>query len=116
MADLYTNGVRYYRLYFACPVCRERGYNTYPFYWTHAYCGGDIYVGSDATYFCGRCKRISHVRNWKYSCPFHSSSYEAHVGLHFGDSTDKLVETLGTCCSFVSLVGLRWINEFLENF
>ena len=113
MADLYRNGVSYYRLYFSCPVCRERGYHTSPTYWTHAEDGGDIYIGSNATYYCDRCKKVLHVRNWKYKCPTHSSAYDEYVSLEFGVET--LAETLGDSLMFVKIAGISWIREFLRN-
>lgn len=113
MADLYRNGVSYYRLYFSCPVCKERGYHTSPSYWTHAGCGGDIYIGSNATYYCTRCNKTLHVKNWKYRCPVHSKSNDEYESLQYGEET--LAETLGTCLQFVKIVGISWLNEFLKN-
>lgn len=114
MPDLYIlNGVRYFRLYFACPVCRERGKNTPPAYWTHAGCGGDIYIGSNATYYCPKCDNVLPVGNWKYQCPYHSTSKDEYVSLLYGDLS--VAETLGTCLQFVESWGTVWLRELLAN-
>ena len=58
MEELTLNGKTYIHVYISCPVCYERG-NIHPAtHWTHGKivngkeCGGDIYLGEDAYYYC----------------------------------------------------------------
>lgn len=111
MADRMINGVEYYRLYFRCPVCLERGIETATSYWTHADCGGDIYVGCDAYYYCDNCDAHSHVMNWAYKCPNHSSSDDEYVGA----GVPAIAECIGTSVQMIKPAGLSWLREFLRN-
>lgn len=114
MADITINGVPYFRAFFSCPVCAERGNQAPQSYWSHAKDDGDIYIGSDATYYCDVCGEdsISHVMGWKYKCPIHSTSEEEYVGI--GDIA-VLAEVIGTCMSMTTRTGLPWMREFLKN-
>lgn len=111
MADRMINGAAYYRLYFKCPVCLERGNETAPSYWTHATDDGDIYVGADAKYYCDSCKKNEHVMEWAYKCPNHSNSDDEYVGA----GAPAIAEAIGTSIQLVKIAGLPWIKEFLSN-
>ena len=107
------NGRTYFQLYIGCPVCLERGTNTPRSYWTHgdANCNGDIYVGDNAYYKCSKCGRSSHVKNWGYNCPTHSSIPDEFVRV----SAATLAKAIGTAAQMVTEVGLQWYQEFLKN-
>ena len=73
MEELTINGVAYYRISFQCSVCLERENVPSLNYWTHISCGGDIYVGSNACYYCMKFAPKEHVMKCKYKCPTCSS-------------------------------------------
>lgn len=112
MADITVNGVPYFRAYFECPVCRERGLQAPQTYWSHGTDDGDIYIGSDAKYYCSKCEKNSHVMKWEYKCPIHSTSDDDYVGV--GDIA-VIAEVIGTCMSLVQKTGLAWMRELLKN-
>ena len=68
-----VDGRLYYRVRMQCPVCLEMGKNPEMKYWTHGDCGGDLYVGGNAYYFCSRCDDFGHVTAYGYSCPIHNT-------------------------------------------
>ena len=117
MADRIINGVEYYRLYITCPVCLDRGgeYGR-PEYWRHGNCGGDIYVGSDARYYCDKCGRNEHVLKWKYKCPQCSNVDDYYVG---EEGSFASAEAIGTAIATKVCDGLPrrgcWNREFLSN-
>lgn len=71
------DGIEYFQLYIPCPVCLEKGWPTQPTYWLHGAiingteCGGEMYVGENAFYYCKKCGRTEPVLNYGYSCPNH---------------------------------------------
>lgn len=65
------SGIEYFQLFIPCPSCIEKGKPTQPSYWTHSECGGDLYVGENAFYYCKKCGHTRPVMLWKYSCPNH---------------------------------------------
>ena len=111
MADYVINGKEYYRLYFKCPVCLERGNEVAASFWTHASDGGDIFVGADAKYYCEECETNKHVMDWAYKCPGHSNSDDDYVGA----GAPAIAEAIGTSIQLVKIAGLPWIREFLAN-
>lgn len=65
------DGVEYFQLVIPCPSCLEKGLPTQTMAWTHAKCGGDMYVGENAFYYCKTCGHTAPVLLWAYSCPNH---------------------------------------------
>lgn len=116
---LCVNGknVLYFRAYFKCPVCEERGIHSEQSYWYHGGgCGGDIYIGSDANYYCDTCghKSISPVMEWGYRCPDHNGKDNDGQYVGVGDIT-VLAQVIGTCMSLVTMTGNLWLAELLVN-
>ena len=64
-----VDGQLYYRLRMQCPVCLEMGKNPEMKYWTHGGCGGDIYVGEDASFYCRKCNEKGKVIEYGDGCP-----------------------------------------------
>ena len=112
MADRIINGVEYYKLYMKCPVCLERGNETVPTYWSHAKDDGDIYVGSDAKYYCDVCKINEHVMRWAYKCPQCSNADDYFVGEEGGFAAEAIGASF---LQLVKIAGLPWLREFLGN-
>ena len=126
MADNNTNfvhfdkdGVNYFQLYIKCPVCLEKFGQMEalePIYWTHDYkingtaCGGDIYVGDNAYYYCKKCGHTSHVVNWAYKCPKHSGD---------NDESDNYKNTQhsGTHITYVfnKIHRIKIVDHFLKH-
>lgn len=104
------NAVNCYRAYFKCPVCEEREINSPQTYWYHSGCGGNIYLGEDAYYYCDRCDVADMIMAWGYHCPYHSDAEDDYVGV--GDIT-TLAHVIGTCMSLVTLTGLPWLRKML---
>ncbi|MDR1221365.1 MAG: hypothetical protein LBL07_00610 [Tannerella sp.] len=106
----------YFEAYLACPVCYERGKNSGADYWQHADngCGGKLYLGDDAQYYCEKCKRRSHVGKWKYGCPGHSNSSSDELEYHFA-SNAALASVISCAGQLVNAAGVPWLQEFLHN-
>ena len=68
------DGVIYWEGYFACPVCFEGGRNDVPVYWKHYECGGQIYIGDNAKFYCEKCETNYSAFRWEFICPCHSNS------------------------------------------
>ena len=71
MKSFSKDGVDYFQLIIPCPSCLEKGLPTQKTQWTHHKCGGDIYVGDNAFYYCEECGHTEPVILWGYSCPNH---------------------------------------------
>lgn len=112
-------GVNYFQLYIKCPVCLEEFGQIEalePIYWTHDYkvngeaCGGDIYVGDNAHYYCKKCGHTSHVVNWAYKCPKHSGDNDEYVSV----SDLKYLASCLTVAAQITLgpQGVKWLRKF----
>lgn len=67
------DGVTYVRLEMPCPVDEEfHGHNRH--LWQHSGCGGDMYLGDNATFYCSKCKESIPCILAKFECPYHSNS------------------------------------------
>lgn len=104
------NGYTYFELYFSCPVCQSQGRNTPHSFWSHHECGGRMYVGDNAHYWCDNCGDNSHVKKWKYGCPHHGGGYEF------------LSVDAGTIASVIAMAGMLtgeagvgWLQAFLSH-
>lgn len=106
------NGHTYFELHISCPVCHDRGMNTPQSFWTHHQCGGSLYLGDDANYWCEGCNRRTHVRQWKYGCPNHSSEAEYEF---ISSSSVGLAAAISTAGMMVSETGVAWLQSFLAN-
>lgn len=106
------NGHTYFELHISCPVCHDKGMNTPQSFWTHHQCGGSIYLGDNAYYWCGTCNHQSHVRMWKYGCPIHSNGAEFE---YISASSVAMAIAIGTAGQMVSETGIAWLQSFLAN-
>lgn len=106
-------GNTFFQLYISCPVCHDQGRNTERSFWRHAdnNCNGDVYVGDNAFYKCRKCGQTSHVKNWAYNCPSHSSSPDEFVKA----SSQGLAQAVSTAGQMVQECGLQWLQNFLAN-
>lgn len=105
------NGVSYFKLCIACPVCNQEGRNTERAFWKHYNCEGDIYVGDNAFYKCKKCGRSSHVREWGYNCPQHSNSPEEFVKA----GSAAIASVMSCAGQMVSACGQQWLLKFMCN-
>ena len=114
------DGVSYFQLYIKCPVCLERGIGQLealePILWSHDYknnntpCGGDIYVGDNAYYYCKKCGHTSHVVNWAYKCPRHSGDNDEYVSV---SDLKYLASSLTVAAQIVlGKDGVKWLRKF----
>lgn len=71
-------GIKYYQLLMRCPVCVERDWPTSEEFWYHAKCGGDIYLGDNATFYCSKCHEIIPCSLANFQCPTHGSRSEEY--------------------------------------
>lgn len=76
--------VVYYRLYARCPECLEQGRHVNQDFWTHADCGGDIYIGDNATFYCAKCNESIPWIRAEFECPYHNTT--AAVGYFISKS------------------------------
>ena len=100
METMMYNGVMYYKLYCEEPLLR----NTQHRYWHHKECGGDIYIGSDATLYCPKCGA--------YAPAISLELYDSDVGGRFIIS---LADLIGMMMSMVHMTGNQWMAEFFMN-
>ena len=108
-----ADGATYIRLYLSCPVCMKNGKPTEPAFWFHYdnNCHGDIYVGENAWYKCGKCGHSAHVLEWKYNCPGHSSSPDEFIGA----DAESVAATISVAGQLVETAGIPWLQSFLAN-
>jgi hypothetical protein len=106
------SGHTYFELHISCPVCYDRGMNTPQSNWTHHGCGGSIFLGDDAYYWCDSCDHKSHVRMWKYGCPNHSSGADYEF---ITASSIAVAQAISTAGQMVSETGVAWLQSFLSN-
>lgn len=110
--QIVLDGVTYLRLYAKCPVCRYLGLDTPPTFWYHKQCGGEVYIGNNAKFFCKECGQSSHVSKTKFSCPNHCECEEETIEFSI------IEENSPSFCpgSIVSLAGITWLREFLDHY
>lgn len=75
--DFILDGVHYYRFYASCPKHSDRLND----YWIHDECGGDIYIGDDATFYCKSCGKKTNIFHASFNCP--CCSYEKNFIVSF---------------------------------
>lgn len=109
------NGISYFQLFISCPVCYDNGKNTPHSFWTHYdnNCGGDIYLGENASYLCRKCGYGAHAMKWKYGCPEHSNMDDE---LSFKVATPAALAGVIACAGqMVTETGITWLQSFLAN-
>jgi len=103
-------GREYYTLIMRCPACIANGKSGgIPGQWYHHNCGGKIWVGDDAFYYCETCSSRTHVKNWTYWCPEHSP------GQFLGTGSSHIANAISTSGQITSIAGRQWLMRFLEN-
>jgi hypothetical protein len=109
------DGYTYFELYVTCPVCREKGIVTPQTQWLHKDndCGGAIYIGDNACYYCDKCEHTGKLKSVKMECPTHSTSDGYYISLD--NSTLSIAEVISCVGQMVSEVGQKWLIKFLEN-
>lgn len=106
----------YYHLYVKCPECLKQERQVNPDFWKHADCGGDIYIGDNAHFFCNKCNTTVPILNCSYECPNHSVM-----------KTDCLIRTCPSrrdhydvhsivIGQFVRYAGIPWLRRLIESF
>lgn len=101
----------YYQLYCKCPKCCENGSNVPPLFWEHEGCGGDIYIGENACFYCNLCEKEVNLTNVTYKCPICDNVSNGSINF----SPDAFG---GSCLSSVSFAAqmVRYFGiEFLKN-
>lgn len=79
------DGVTYIRVEMPCPIDEVyNGHNSH--LWQHAGCGGDMYLGDNATFYCSKCNESIPCILAKFECPYHSNS---GVGYFISKSVGK---------------------------
>lgn len=65
---------QWYLFFCRCPVygCEDSDRKK----WTHADCGGMLYVNYDAFLGCGECGLIFPIFSWNFKCDGHGGYYE----------------------------------------
>lgn len=103
------NGVEYYQLYIACPVCLKEGRPTTPEYWKHTKDDGDMYIGDNGYYYCLDCGYSAPIIEWGYvCCDCKKAGHEKSVYL---DDLKHLGEALSISGMVTGLAGLEWLNR-----
>lgn len=99
----------YYDLKIRCPACISIGRSGgIPSYWYHDECGGRLLVGDNACYRCSACGYTSHIKNWRYACTSHQSSYWETDSNHFASAISTASQLSGTA-------GRVWMLRLLAN-
>ncbi|PTT76554.1 MULTISPECIES: hypothetical protein [unclassified Chryseobacterium] len=106
-------GYTYFEQYMSCPVCASRGIHTPQSHWSHHVCGGTMYVGDNAYYHCNTCSSESHVKNWRYGCPSHSSNQGEYDFI--GTTAGELAANIAVAGMLVTQAGMTWLKAFLDN-
>lgn len=108
------DGVEYFQLYIPCPSCIEEGKPTQRSYWTHANCGGELYVGDNAHLYCEKCGKSEIVFKCRYMCPNCSNEYyEVSFG-HYSSPTSLLPFLSGVLRN--EFCGVRFMRNFAAAF
>src|ERR1035437_7857482 len=104
----------YFKLFISCPVCVDDGKNTPQSFWIHHNCisGGSIFIGDNAFYKCNKCPTESHVMNWHYGCPTHSTGDTLQF---LKASSQTVAQAVSTAGQMVTETGNRWLIESLKN-
>ena len=58
----------------ACPAhnCKNKNIENIEYYWTHANCGGALYLDNRAMLTCDRGDAEDYIFNWKFDCGYRS--------------------------------------------
>lgn len=111
---IYLDSNLYIEAYLACPVCFEQGRNSKAVYWAHDCCGGKMHLGDDAKYYCSKCGQRSHVSNWKYGCPGHSSADSEELDFQFAPNA-TIASMIACAGQLTTSTGVPWLMKFMEN-
>lgn len=105
----------YIEAYFSCPLCIEQGKKVAPVYWKHHSCGGKMYLGDDANYFCQKCKQRSRVGQWEYRCPDHSNTDSAVLDFQIASNATLNYFPMSVVTQLITTAGLPWFRKFMNN-
>lgn len=100
--SLIIDGVTYVRLFMSCPVCGE-----VKNYWQHADCGGDIYIGDNATFYCGNCHETIPCVFANFECPNHGNS----TGYLISRAKAFQHHNINPAIDWRSISGLKFLNK-----
>lgn len=110
------DGITYYRINALCPNCIEEGINQEPTHWKHSNdnCGGDLYIGNDGNFMCGKCGAKKPASYWRPLCSRHD-----------GVSCNSMIcesQQIGTSHAvslasqmMASTAGIDWFQDFISN-
>lgn len=108
-------GTKYYRLLMRCPVCVERDWPTVLDYWQHADCGGNIYLGDDATFYCSKCHETIPCLLAHYHCPNHEARGREYMISRVNDKNYPIYRQ--NVHNFLSCINTEHMNlDFLKRF
>lgn len=109
------NGQPYYELYMACPICTNRRQCDAATYWKQSSCGGKIYVGDNANFYCEKCGERKHWSN----CRFHHCHInESKVVINeitFESPSVSFAEAISISGDLVIAAGLPWLTKLFHN-
>lgn len=109
------NGVQYVQLYASCPTCREEGRSKPNTLYSHHACGGDMYIGDNATIKCKKCGVSHHINKWQFGCQQCNNLSDGVLYERKDEATMSLAEAMSISGMMVTECGFLWLSRFMAN-
>ena len=114
MCDI--EGITYYRIKATCPKCVEEGIKQEPTHWVHGNdnCGGDIYIGNDGSFICGKCGAKKPASYWRPLCSRHDGVSCNSMKCESQQIGTSHAVSLASQM-MASTAGIDWFQDFISN-
>lgn len=109
------NGVWYVQLYVSCPTCQDEGRHSPNIFFVHDGCGGDMYIGDNATIKCKKCNVSHHIFKWQLGCQQCNNLSDGALYERKDETTMPLAEAMAIVGMMVTECGLSWAQTFMAN-
>lgn len=107
------NGIVYYRLYVPDPVAEDRNITSVVDFWQHDECDGDIYIGSNAHFYCSGCGRKIPIINAGWKSPTMYNVEDNYISFDNNGALPSMQTLIGGLARMVNTTGLKWFRELI---
>lgn len=104
----------YFQLYCKCPSCYVNGNLVPPIYWVHEGCGGDIFIGDNACFYCNICEKEVNLTNVTYKCPICDNVSKGSINFSPDDVCGSNLSNVSFSAQMVRYFGIPSLINLLK--